>query len=87
MQAGGELPYFAGRDFQRGHGLLSSLGRFALPILKSFAPQIIDKGCNYAKDKVQNMTGAGYKRSYRTRKRSVRRKNFKKTKVKKDIFS
>ena len=33
-QTGGSLPYFAGGGGQWGGGILSSIGRFAFPILK-----------------------------------------------------
>jgi hypothetical protein len=56
-QAGGNLPYFYGRQTQRGHGIgsiLSSLGRMAFPFLKGigsyFGRKALGTGVNIGTD-------------------------------------
>ena len=59
-QAGKEYPVFAGRRYQRGHGLVSNFGglfKAAMPLLKKGAKTLereaLNTGLNIARDVVQ----------------------------------
>jgi hypothetical protein len=58
-QYGGSLPVYGGTRYQRGGGILSSIARFAMPILKNMAMETAKAAPNVIKAIISKKSSPG----------------------------